>query len=322
VPDRVAAGGYGTCLNVAGGGWDPERRQPFGFYLFQEGGWGATTWRDGWSSVPNPTSNFNDYPVEVVESELPLRYREVSLHEGSGGAGRFRGGLGTRRVVEVLAEECELSALGERFTSPPFGLDGGEPGRPNALGLQRRGEDALRPFDEAMGTASPSKFASLPLQQGDVVALVTGGGGGYGDPFTRDAAAVAADVRAGLVTAEAARRDYGVVLGGEGGWHVDEAATATLRATPRRPRAPLPPAREPLAPPALRGPEAEDVARVGRLTDAVRARIADDPCRTTCVKQGDPVRCPFHHPFAVEFWDAHGLERWSARHCPIVRERR
>ena len=66
MPGKVAAGSYGTCINVAGGGDHPVTGEPFGFYFFQEGGWGATAHRDGWTSVPNPTSNFNDYPAEAL----------------------------------------------------------------------------------------------------------------------------------------------------------------------------------------------------------------------------------------------------------------
>jgi N-methylhydantoinase B/oxoprolinase/acetone carboxylase alpha subunit len=316
VPGSVAAASYGTCLNVAGGGFDAVRGRDFGFYFFQEGGWGATAWRDGWTSVPNPTSNFNDFPVEVLEEELPLRCLEVALHEGSGGAGRYRGGLGTRRAYELLADGCELNALGERFTVAPYGLAGGAAGRPNALLHARAGEQALRPFAEAFAIRSPSKFAALPLRRGDRFALVTGGGGGYGDPLARPPADVAADVGDGLVSTTEARELYGVVLTAHG--VVDAAATAALRATPRA-AAPPAPAPEVVPPPAAEGRAAEDAAAAARLATAIRARIGDDPCRTTCPKRGDRIRCPFHHPFALDFWDAAGLERWALRHCPIAR---
>ena len=153
--------------------------------LLPGGRLGRDATRDGWTSVPNPTSNFNDFPVEVLEEELPLRCLEVALHEGSGGAGRHRGGLGTRRTYELLADGCELNALGERFTVPPYGLAGGAPGRPNALLHAPAGEAGLRPFAERFKIRSPSKFAALPLRRGDRFALVTGGGGGYGDPRAR-----------------------------------------------------------------------------------------------------------------------------------------
>jgi N-methylhydantoinase B/oxoprolinase/acetone carboxylase alpha subunit len=323
VPGSVAAASYGTCLNVAGGGFDAARGRDYGFYFFQEGGWGGTAVRDGWTSVPNPTSNFNDFPVEVLEEELPLRCLEVALHEGSGGAGRHRGGLGTRRTYELLADGCELNALGERFTVAPYGLAGGLPGRPNAL-LHARPGEALRPFAEAFEIRSPSKFAALPLHRGDRFSLVTGGGGGYGDPLERPPEEVAADVADALVSVAEARDLYGVVVSADGA--VEAAATADARAAAAVPAAepdaacgwtaaPIPAVP---APPST-GRAAEDAAAAARLAATVQARIGDDPCRTRCPKGGDPVRCPFHHPFALDFWDAAGLERWALRHCRIAR---
>ncbi len=190
VPDRVAAGSYGTCINVAGGGIDPASGEPFGFYFFQEGGWGATSWRDGWTSVPNPTSNFNDYPAEVLEADLPLRVVEVALNDGSAGAGRFRGGHGTVRTYEVLCDELEVSALGERFITRPFGLAGGDHGAGNRLLLRQAGSEVWEEL--------PSKFANRVLRRGDRFSMRTGGGGGFGPAAERDASAVAADAAAGL----------------------------------------------------------------------------------------------------------------------------
>ncbi len=318
IPDAVPGGSYGTCLNVAGGGWDAERGRAFGFYFFQEGGWGATAWRDGWTSVPNPTSNFNDYPAELLESELPLRVREVALHEGSGGAGRFRGGLGTSRTFELLADGCELNVLGEGFLSRPHGIAGGGAGQPNRLLVQRAGEGAGQRLDEVAGVASPSKIASLPLARGDLVTMVTGGGGGHGDPREREPARVRDDVRKGLVSRDDARGLYGVVLRGDGAaLEVDPEATAAARSALARPLDAE--RRVPVGPPRVDGREADDVRVVEALRARVVAAIADDPCRTRCPKAADPIRCPFHHPFALSFWDADGLERWTNRHCLIVR---
>jgi N-methylhydantoinase B/oxoprolinase/acetone carboxylase alpha subunit len=271
VPDKVAAGSYGTCINVAGGGDHPATGEPFGFYFFQEGGWGATSHRDGWTSVPNPTSNFNDYPTEVLEADLPLRVVEVALNEGSGGAGQFRGGLGTVRTYELLADEIEVSALGERFRTRPYGLAGGGAGAGNRLLLRRAGTSAWEEL--------PSKFSGLTLRRGDRFSMRTAGGGGYGSPADRDPAATAADAAAGL------------------------AAVPPHDADPVP--APMPPAGEAVAMPAI-------VARV-------RPHMAEF---CPACPLADPVRCPYHHPFALDFWDGYGLETWSARNCPIIRERR
>jgi len=195
VPDQVAAGSYGTCINVAGGGLDPRNGEPFGFYFFQEGGWGATAHRDGWTSVPNPTSNFNDYTTEVLEADLPLRVLEVALNEGSAGPGRHRGGFGTVRTYEVLADEIEVSALGERFRTRPYGLAGGGEGAGNQLLLRRAGSDGWE--------ALPSKFSGLVLRRGDCFSMRSAGGGGFGPADERAPAAIAADAAEGLAATPA-----------------------------------------------------------------------------------------------------------------------
>ncbi len=271
VPDKVAAGSYGTCINVAGGGDHPVTGEPFGFYFFQEGGWGATAHRDGWTSVPNPTSNFNDYPAEVLEADLPLRVVEVALNEGSGGAGEFRGGLGTVRTYELLADEIEVSALGERFRTRPYGLDGGGAGAGNRLLVRLAGTEDWEEL--------PSKFSGLTLRRGDRFSMRTSGGGGYGAPADRDPAALAADAAAGLA------------------------------ATPPHDQEPLP---EPM-------PPASEAVAMPAIVARVRPHMAEF-CPTCPLN--DPVKCPYHHPFALDFWDGYGLETWSARNCPIIRERR
>jgi N-methylhydantoinase B/oxoprolinase/acetone carboxylase alpha subunit len=322
VPDRVSAGCYGTCINVAGGGWDDEREGAFGVYFFQEGGWGATAWRDGWTSVPNPTSNFKDYPAEVVESTLPLRCVEIALNEGSAGAGKNRGGLGTRRTFELLAESCEVNALGDRFTVPPFGLCDGRPGTPAQLLVTHVGSPHPEGFDDAFGVVSPSKFSGARLRRGDRISLVTGGGGGFGDPHERAAEAVLDDVREELLSPAAAREEYGVAIEFDGGdWRLDEEATRQLRAHPGAAEAPRGSQRSVEAG-TPRGAEAHDIARAQQLMSEVRAQIGPDPCTTRCPKLGDAIRCPFYHPFADAFWDFETLDRWAMRHCPIARGQR
>lgn len=328
VPEKVAAGCYGTCINVAGGGWDEDRGEEFGVYFFQEGGYGATSWRDGWTSVPNPTSNFNDYPAEVVESTLPILVREIALNEDSGGPGRHRGGLGTRRTYELLADSCDLNALGDRFKFPPWGLEGGQPGRPATLLIQRTGSDEWRRFDEDQPIESPSKFSGVTLYEGDKFSMQTGGGGGYGDPFEREPERVLADVIAGLISAEQARESYGVVikvagvgnLPTESRFSIDVTETERLRTGGRNPQTLVAP--EAVPPGEPEGQAARNAHRASSLFERVRQQIADDPCRTICEKQGDPIRCPFHHRFAADFWDADSIERWAARNCHIVREGR
>jgi len=313
VPDRVAAGCYGTCINVAGGGWDEKRNSQFGVYLFQEGGWGGTSWRDGWSSVPNPTSNFSDYPAEVIESTMPLRCVEFSLNEDSAGPGYNRGGFGTKRVYELLAESSEWNALGDRFRNPPHGTRGGEPGHPASLHVIKAGERTESPFDERFGLVSPSKFAGVKLAVHDRIVMSTGGGGGYGDPFAREPARVLADVREGLVSIERAAESYGVSVVDSGGTlEVDEKETERLRAVEHEtPTRELPTDCVPASVPS--GQEAEELRRVREIVERVRSGFDADNCPACREVDGFRQPCPFHHPFAAEFWEALALEQWANR---------
>ncbi len=239
---RVGAASYGTCINFSGGGHDTERGEDFGFYFFLEGGWGACAWRDGWNCTPNPTSNFNDYPVEWVEATLPLRYEELRLNADSGGAGQTRGGVGTVRRVTLLADDVEINGLGERAKVPPYGIDGGYPGAPNQLLIRRAGQDDWQTIPENFGAASPTKFHGLMAQRGDSFQIASGGGGGCGDPLARALADVAADVEEGLVSIEAAAELYGAILeqGPDGRVTIDDAASGARRAElAKEPREPL-----------------------------------------------------------------------------------
>ncbi|MFA5123060.1 hydantoinase B/oxoprolinase family protein [Zavarzinia sp.] len=306
-PDRLGAGTYGTCINFSGGGYDRARQQDFGFYLFCEGGWGATAWRDGWNCTPNPTSNFNDYPVEWVEATMPLRYLEARLNPDSGGPGRFRGGVGSIRSFELLEDEVELNGLGERMVIPPFGLEGGRPGGLNRLEFRRHGGREWQDLTSAFGSASPSKFYGHKAARGDRFRIVTGGGGGFGPPLERDPARVVEDVREGFVTPGAAAGLYGVVLiaGADGQPGFDPQATAVLR---RR----LAGARdagdyEALISAALKRaagsePDVRTRAEIAAVAEIVAARAENTPGRS--------LDTPFDNRRALAFWDSWALRRW------------
>jgi N-methylhydantoinase B/oxoprolinase/acetone carboxylase alpha subunit len=137
---------------------------------------------------------------------------EYSLIPDSGGAGRMRGGMGTRRIMRVEpGAEVTCNAMLDR-TKPGFGawaLEGGGRGGPAAIKVKRSGESEFSTFSQAYGTASDSKFTNILLKPGDEVLIESPGGGGYGDPHERDRARVQADLREGFVSAESARELYG-----------------------------------------------------------------------------------------------------------------
>jgi hypothetical protein len=157
------------------------------------------------------------------------------------------------------------------------------------------------------------------MQRGDRVSMITGGGGGFGEPWRRPPERVLQDVREGLLSVADARRDYAVALEPDAdGWRLDGAETDLLRSQP--PPAPAEErVRDAVPPTTPSGREADDVQRARALMDRVRARVGPDPCLNACAKRGDPVRCPFHHPMAASFWDADSLERWAMRNCQIAR---
>jgi N-methylhydantoinase B/oxoprolinase/acetone carboxylase alpha subunit len=212
LPDRVAAAEGGTACNFLFGGVHPKTGDYYANYHLEGSGWGATARDDGNDAIIVKNGNCRNTPVEIFETRYPLRVVEYSLIPDSGGPGRTRGGLGTRRVFRVGdGASVTVNALLDR-TKPGFGawgLDGGGQGAQGAILVRPAGESEFRTFTEVFGTVSPSKFTNIVLEPGDEVLIDSPGGGGYGDPAERDPARVANDVRQGFVSPEAARTAYG-----------------------------------------------------------------------------------------------------------------
>ena len=197
IPDRVIAGSYATCNVVAGSGTGHDG-DPFLFWFFYEGGWGATSRRDGWNCTPNQSANFCDYPVEIIESVYPVRCDAIELLAGSGGAGRHRGGLGTAHEYTFLTR-TNLSGFADRHELPPAGRLGGEDGAPSRFLLRRAGDADWAGVEDTAG--NPSKFSNLIMEPGDSLRVENGGGGGFGPPADRDPAELATDLADGVATA-------------------------------------------------------------------------------------------------------------------------
>jgi N-methylhydantoinase B len=218
VPERtIARSGILQAFAIAGVGDTYWLHNAYDF-----GGVGARRGRDG---VDATGLHFgigrNQIPqVEPVERKCRLRVEAVELIEDSGGAGRWRGGLGARTTFRVF-DECLVSVRTDRFLSPPEGRDGGQAARAGAF-------YRLTPSGERIEI--PSKIANVRLAPGDRFVMETSGGGGLGDPRERPPGDVAADVAAGRVSQAAAAAVYAVVLADDG--TVDESATAARRAQP------------------------------------------------------------------------------------------
>jgi len=189
------------------------------------GGWGGRPAGVGPSAaVSICQGDVRNTPIELLESRYPLFFDRFSLRTDSGGAGRFRGGLGIELAVRAHYPALVNFNL-ERTECAPWGLWGGRPGIVCAARVQ-----------SAPGSpwVSVKKQTRYPISPESRVVFLTAGGGGWGDPLERDPQDVAADVREGYISAEAVT-DYGVVLDQVTG-APDLAATKELRASLRQKR--------------------------------------------------------------------------------------
>jgi N-methylhydantoinase B len=166
-PERVPAASQGTMNNLTIGGQD-ESGRTFVYYETIAGGMGARPGKDGASAIHTHMTNTLNTPIEALEFAYPLRVRRYTIREGSGGAGRFRGGDGVVREIE-LGVEAEVTVLSDRRTFGPYGLAGGEPGRPGANWL----------IDGTATVPLPGKL-SRRLSKGSRLRIETPGGGGHG----------------------------------------------------------------------------------------------------------------------------------------------
>ena len=198
-PATVMAGSQGTSAVITFGGSDYRSGDRFVSYESVKGGFGARPVKDGINAVASTVSNMSNTPIEIIEMSFPLRVEEYALVPDSGGAGRYRGGLGVRRTWRVLERQAMASVCCERTVTPPFGLDGGMPGAP-ALATLTPLSGNTRTLTSKGGFLAPA---------GSLVVLEAPGSGGYGDPRERDPAALSEDLLDGYVTPAAARRDYG-----------------------------------------------------------------------------------------------------------------
>lgn len=200
-PDRATAAPAGTSGNFGLGGHDPERGRDFVMYQISGGGYGGSADGDGLSNGCSTIGISKAPPVEIMEQNFPVLYRRYALHEGSGGAGRQRGGLGLDYEIELLRGQARASFVMDHGRVGPQGALGGGDGAVNRVEVRRGGEVWVPPH--------LSKAQDIALEPGDRVRVRTPGGGGYGDPAQRDPALVAEDVRLGRYSAEEARRLFG-----------------------------------------------------------------------------------------------------------------
>jgi N-methylhydantoinase B len=209
-------------------GRDAHRR----FFLFREvlgGGSGGRWYADG-SDVIHIVPNSRNLPAEFSETRYPVLIEKLALRTDSGGPGKLRGGLGYEKRIRVL-QDVTLLSNADRSLLAPYGVNGGKSGGNYEVMLDPDSDLAV----QIEGLAD-----DIPVRQGQVIQIVTTGGGGWGDPLERDPELVRLDVTRGLVSLASAERDYGVVLeDGKESLVVDLAATELKRTQIAADRAPL-----------------------------------------------------------------------------------
>ena len=199
----VPAGHFGDIPMCLINGLD-RKGEPFVFFEPVPGGHGGRPFEDGvGATVCFHEGDTPDVPVEVQEATMPVFIEESTLEQDSAGAGLHRGGLGYRRVFRLLTESAAAQLCVDRHDCLPWGLKGGQPGKPNRAFLQVSPES---PWELVL------KRDGITLTNEGRIMVCGGGGGGWGDPFERDPQKVLEDVLAGYVSAFSAAEDYGVVI--------------------------------------------------------------------------------------------------------------
>ncbi len=221
--DRVLAGCNSTCQTTVFTCDDPNH--PGSSIICHEaiaGGSGASRHADGLSAVQVHMTNTSNMPIEAMETEFPIiAIKKYGLRCDSGGAGKFRGGLGIHREFEIMRDSISCKATGDRQKYAPYGLDGGLDGAMGAFYRRYGGVE----------TRMPSKSTGNLMKKGEILVALTPGAGGYGNPLERPAEKVLDDVLDGYVSAEKALEDYGVAIArnADGILTLDKEATEKCR---------------------------------------------------------------------------------------------
>jgi N-methylhydantoinase B len=218
IPDNVPAGSSGSMGLFTIGGIDPRTTRYYSYVETYGGGQGAVVNQDGMDGVHTNMTNTRNTPVEVIEIAYPLRVHKYSLVPDTDGPGKFRGGLGLTRELEVLDHAPVMSLGTDRLKLHPWGLKGGKAGGTVGSRIITAAGDEI---------PLPSK-TTREVAPGSRIILQTAGAGGYGDPYSRDPERVRQDVIEGFISIERAKDAYGVVLNAET-YEVDDATTRDKR---------------------------------------------------------------------------------------------
>ncbi|PLR86800.1 5-oxoprolinase [Bacillus canaveralius] len=218
--EKSAGAHYGDSMIITFAGKDPRRNASFLNVEATAGGWGGFFENDGQSGlINNVNGDFKNLPIEVLEDKYPFKVTTYGFRTNSGGPGKNRGGLGIERGYEVLTDEAFLYLWLERSKTPAWGLFGGaEAAKPEVTIVEGDKEEKAL------------KVNAKPMKNGNKVIVRTGGGGGFGHPFEREASRVLDDVIDDYIDRQTALEQYGVVIKPEV-LEVDEQETANYRKT-------------------------------------------------------------------------------------------
>ena len=206
--ERSAATDGASHSNFLFGGADNKTGEFFCCYDLTPVGWGGRSFADGNDAVCAINGNCPHVPVEVFETRFPWLVEEFKLVDGSGGPGKFRGGLSLSKTVRCTDTSMTFSYMADRQKSAPWGIHGGLSGGKAELLFNQVGSDTWLTISQAFHKVSPSKFANVPIKPGDRIKITGPAGGGWGPPSERDPNMVSEDLIDGFITAEQAETVY------------------------------------------------------------------------------------------------------------------
>jgi len=201
IPDQLFGAPAGTSGNLGVGGFDPEKNRAYVMYVISGGGYGGSPEGDGLSNGCSTIGISKTTPIEIMEQLYPVLFEEYSLHEGSGGAGAHRGGFGVNYRIRLRRGEARVSMVMDHGRAGPPGAQGGRAGGINKVQVIRDGVVYVPPH--------LSKDQDIAIRAGDVIAVSTPGGGGFGPSSARPRSAVEHDLALGYYTAEGSREAFG-----------------------------------------------------------------------------------------------------------------
>jgi N-methylhydantoinase B len=200
LPDAAVGAANGANTTAVFSGTDPVTGKEYLYLETLGGGFGGRNDRDGKDGVQVHITNTSNLPVEVIEMEYPLRVLSYSLVENSGGAGKYRGGMGLRREITPVGHNCIFNGAGERFSNEPWGIFGGSSGSTGQF---------IHTKQDSHEKKLEIKPSGIVLKAGEKILVETPGAGGYGPPEERSDAEITDDLESGKFSDEYMKRHYG-----------------------------------------------------------------------------------------------------------------